>query len=84
MKEKDDLMKVQEANHEQLITSLDTLVGSLNLPHRHQKALLSADLSTSEGVRDCTEAAQALQKCMQADIETGMCRVGWQISNGKR
>ena len=31
MKEKDDLMKVQESNHEQLIESLQTLVVSVSV-----------------------------------------------------
>ncbi len=43
----------------------------LNLEHVHMKALLDADLSSVRGIQDSTKAAQALLKCMQADIHPG-------------
>jgi hypothetical protein len=43
----------------------------LDLEHCHIKALLDGDLTTPNGIYECTAAAEALQKCMAADIHPG-------------
>jgi len=44
----------------------------LDLDTRHLKALNDGDLSTPGGIYDCTEAAHALQGCVNADIHPGI------------
>lgn len=42
------------------------------------KALIDGDLSTPNGIYDCSVAADALQKCVQADTHSGN-----QLANSK-
>ena len=44
----------------------------LDLDTKHLKALSDGDLSTPNGIYECTSAAQALQRCMNVDIHPGM------------
>ena len=41
---------------------------NLDLDHIHMKALLDGNLSTTSGIEQCIEAADALQKCMHSEI----------------
>ena len=44
----------------------------MDLDHSHIRALLEADLSSAKGVQECTRAANALLKCMSAEIHPCM------------
>lgn len=40
----------------------------LDLDMKHMKALMDGDLTSPSGIYECTVAAQALHKCMNAEI----------------
>jgi len=40
----------------------------LDLDHMHMRALLEADLASAKGIQECTRAANALLRCMSAEI----------------
>jgi len=53
--------------------SCDVVLKSLlDLDHSHIRALLEADLSSAKGIQECTKAANALLKCMSAEIHPCM------------
>lgn len=72
MKDKDTLIQVQNINHQRLMQELENLIEQLDLPIHHTKALLEGDLATPAGIYECTAAAEALQKCMQAEIHEAL------------
>jgi len=47
----------------------------LDLDHSHIRALLEADLSSAKGIQECTKAANALLRCMSAEIHPCMNRL---------
>ena len=68
MKDKDSLMQIRNNNHQALLEQLDSIIGTLDLEHKHMKALLDGDLTSPAGIYECTQAANALHKCMQQEI----------------
>lgn len=46
---------------------------SLDLEPSQQKALMDGNLSTTAGIEQCIQAAEALQKCMSAEIHPCEC-----------
>ncbi|XP_048772233.1 exocyst complex component 1-like isoform X2 [Ostrea edulis] len=72
MKEKDALIQTRNRNHQLLLEKLDNLVIQLDLDTLHLKALQDSDLSTPGGIYECTAAAHALQKCLNADIHPAL------------
>ncbi|KAJ8297513.1 hypothetical protein KUTeg_024044 [Tegillarca granosa] len=72
LKDKDTLIHVQNQNHQKLLEQLHGLVTQLDLDPKHNKALLDGDLSTPNGILDCTAAAEALQKSLNIDVHSGL------------
>ncbi|XP_067944096.1 exocyst complex component 1-like [Watersipora subatra] len=73
MKDKDDLMKIREANLDKLVVDLNSFVKNLNLSEEHRAALIKPDLLSPGGIRMSTAAAIALQRCMDnSSIEPAM------------
>uniref|UniRef100_A0A0L8GAK2 Exocyst complex component Sec3 PIP2-binding N-terminal domain-containing protein n=1 Tax=Octopus bimaculoides TaxID=37653 RepID=A0A0L8GAK2_OCTBM len=68
MKDKDILITLRNKNYEKLLHELDTLVSTLDLDIKHTRALMDGDLLTPTGIYECTAAAEALQKCVHANI----------------
>lgn len=62
-------------DHHELVQMKSVFVAvqtSLDLDLKHYKALLDGDLSTPAGIYECTAAADALHKCVNADLHEGM------------
>lgn len=49
-------------------TSLHFVQSKLDLDLKHMQALMDGDLVTFNGISECTAAAYALHKCMNAEI----------------
>lgn len=47
----------------------------MELPKKHQDALVDADLTTKEGLRDAISAGKALQAVMNAEIHPALVRL---------
>ncbi|KAL5012020.1 hypothetical protein ScPMuIL_010571 [Solemya velum] len=76
MKDKDTLMTIRNKNHQQLLEELDNLITRLDLDDQSIKNLLDGDLSKPGGIYDCTQAAHALQRCVNADIHPALLKMG--------
>ncbi|KAH9489273.1 Exocyst complex component 1 [Bulinus truncatus] len=76
MREKDSLMTVRNRNHQRLLEELQNLVNQLDLDLAHMQALMEGDLSNPAKVAECTMAAQALHRCMNANIHPSLVRMG--------
>ncbi|CAL1546243.1 unnamed protein product [Lymnaea stagnalis] len=76
MRDKDTLMTIRNKNHQRLLEELQNLVNQLDLDLKHMQALMDGDLSTQNGIVECTAAAQALHHCMNADIHPSLLRMG--------
>ncbi|RUS86833.1 hypothetical protein EGW08_005429 [Elysia chlorotica] len=76
MRDKDTLLTVRNQNHQRLLEELENLQKKLDLDLKYMQALMDGDLTTSQGIKECTEAAQALYQCMNADIHPSLCRLG--------
>ncbi|CAI9726036.1 exocyst complex component 1-like isoform X1 [Octopus vulgaris] len=72
MKDKDILITLRNKNYEKLLHELDTLVSTLDLDIKHTRALMDGDLLTPTGIYECTAAAEALQKCVHANIHPAL------------
>lgn len=72
MRDKDTLMAVRNANHQKMLEELESIVHQLDLDNKYVKSLMEGDLSTPNGILDCTAAAQQLQRCRQADIHPAL------------
>eukprot|EP00058_Branchiostoma_floridae_P002296 XP_002587784.1 hypothetical protein BRAFLDRAFT_92229 [Branchiostoma floridae] len=75
MKGKDTLIQMQNTNYKKLLSTLDTLVGQLDLSPGHVKALHEGDLSNPSHILDCTSAAEALQQAMGVQLHPGLCKM---------
>ncbi|XP_064608432.1 exocyst complex component 1-like isoform X2 [Liolophura sinensis] len=84
IKEKDMLIKIRNENHQSLLEELDKLVKSFDLEDKFVKALIDGDLSTPNGIYDCSVAAEALQKCVQADTHTGYGKMAAVVEQQKK
>ncbi|GFS06267.1 exocyst complex component 1 [Elysia marginata] len=76
MRDKDTLLTVRNRNHQRLLEELENLQKKLDLDLKYMQALMDGDLTTSQGIKECTEAAQALYQCMNADIHPSLCKLG--------
>lgn len=47
----------------------------MELPKKHQEALLNADLTTKEGLEDAVAAGKALQAVMNAEIHPALVKL---------
>lgn len=72
MKDKDQLINVRNQNHEKLLSELESLVNQLDLDAKYVKSLKEGDLSTPNGILDCTAAAHQLQRCVRAEIHPAL------------
>ncbi|XP_048237004.1 exocyst complex component 1-like isoform X1 [Haliotis rufescens] len=75
MRDKDMLVKIRNINHQQLLEELERVVNQLDLDVKHVDALVNGDLATPNGIYECTRAAQALLKCMNANIHPAVRRM---------
>ena len=75
MKDKDTLIKVRNQNHQKLLEELDNVVTQLDLDTKHLKALQDGELSTPNGIYECTSAALALHKCVNINIHPALTKM---------
>ncbi|XP_052078760.1 exocyst complex component 1-like isoform X1 [Mytilus californianus] len=75
MKDKDTLIKVRNTNHQKLLEELDNVVTQLDLDTKHLKALQDGELSTPNGIYECTAAALALHKCVNINIHPALTKM---------
>ncbi|XP_076446278.1 exocyst complex component 1-like isoform X2 [Babylonia areolata] len=75
MQDKDTLVTRRNTNHQRLLEHLQHLVVQLDLDLKHIQALMDGDLTTPEGIMECTAAAQALHRCMNANIHASMLKM---------
>lgn len=75
MQDKDTLVTRRNTNHQRLLEHLQHLVSQLDLDLKHMQALMDGDLTTPHGIYECTAAAQALHRCMNADIHPSMLKM---------
>ncbi|XP_052794557.1 exocyst complex component 1-like isoform X2 [Mya arenaria] len=75
MKDKDMLLSVRNANHQKLLEELENVVHQLDLDGKYIASLNKGDLSTPNGILDCTAAAQQLQRCRQATIHPALMKM---------
>ncbi|CAG5118242.1 unnamed protein product [Candidula unifasciata] len=83
MRDKDTLMTLRNKNHQRLLEELQNLV-VIRLDMKHIQALMDGDLTTPAGIQECTAAAQALHRCMNADIHPSLLRLGGVEEQQKR
>ncbi|XP_055895283.1 exocyst complex component 1-like isoform X2 [Biomphalaria glabrata] len=76
MREKDSLMTVRNRNHQRLLEELQNLVNQLDLDLTHMQVLMDGDFSNATKIAECTIAAQALHRCMNANIHPSLLRMG--------
>eukprot|EP00095_Tigriopus_kingsejongensis_P011050 snap_masked-scaffold23_size669530-processed-gene-1.4 protein:Tk11050 transcript:snap_masked-scaffold23_size669530-processed-gene-1.4-mRNA-1 annotation:"exocyst complex component 1" len=75
------------ANNKKLLQSVESIVKQLDLPYRYQHALREAEFNQSNKLRDSIQAAKALRRVLEADIDpnlTKMKAVEDQIKNCSR
>ncbi|PVD35270.1 hypothetical protein C0Q70_06552 [Pomacea canaliculata] len=75
MQDKETLVTRRNTNHQRLLEHLDHLINQLDLDMKHMKALMDGDLTSPSGIYECTVAAQALHKCMNAEIHPSMLKM---------
>lgn len=75
MRDKDTLLTVRNKNHQRLLEELENMQKKLDLDLKHAQALMDGDFSTPQDIKECTEAAQALYQCMNADINPSLCKL---------
>ena len=72
MEQKDSMIQIQSQNHAKLTEELENLMKSMDIPHEYQMALLDkGDLTSAKGILECTDAAECLQKKMEAKPHLG-------------
>ncbi|XP_035825446.1 exocyst complex component 1 isoform X2 [Aplysia californica] len=74
MRDKDTLMTVRNTNHQRLLDELQNLVDHLDFDLKYTQALMDGDLTSPAGIVECTQAAQALHSCMNAQIHPSLQR----------
>ncbi|KAL4230853.1 Exocyst complex component 1 [Mactra antiquata] len=72
MRDKDTLLSVRNANHQKMLEEIESLVNQLDLDNKYMKSLIEGDLSTPNGILECTAAAQQLQRCRHASIHPAL------------
>ncbi|CAG2065902.1 unnamed protein product [Timema podura] len=75
MEEKNLLIEVANANNQKLLAQLQTVISQLDLPSKHQSALVDADLTSSQGLADAVAAGKALLAAMNAEIHPALVRL---------
>nr|CAD7442489.1 unnamed protein product [Timema bartmani] len=75
MEEKNLLIEVANANNQKLLVQLQTVISQLDLPSKHQSALVDADLTSSQGLADAVAAGKALLAAMNAEIHPALVRL---------
>ena len=72
MEQKDSMIQIQSQNHAKLTQELQNLMKTMDIPHEYQMALLDkGDLTSAKGILECTDAAECLQKKMEAKPHLG-------------
>lgn len=72
MKDKDTLLSVRNTNHQKMLEEIESIVHQLDFDNKYVKSLIEGDLSTPNGILDCTAAAQQLQRCRHANIHPAL------------
>ncbi len=62
-------------NNKKLLESLEKLLKQLDVPYKQQTALAEADLSSSRKLRECGQAARALQRVLTAEVDENLARM---------
>nr|CAD7453058.1 unnamed protein product [Timema tahoe] len=75
MEEKNLLIEVANANNQKLLVQLQIVISQLDLPSKHQSALVDADLTSSQGLTDAVAAGKALLAAMNAEIHPALVRL---------
>ncbi|KAK7871620.1 hypothetical protein R5R35_001807 [Gryllus longicercus] len=75
MEEKNLLMEVACRNNQKLLDELDQVISQLDLPHKHQMALIDADLTSAQGLQSAIAAGKALMAAMNAEIHPALVRL---------
>ncbi|XP_039288046.1 exocyst complex component 1-like isoform X3 [Nilaparvata lugens] len=75
MEEKNMLIEVANKNNQKLLAELEKVVYRLELPSKHQMALVDADLTNPAGLQQAIEAGKALQAVMNAEIHPALVRL---------
>ncbi|KAK7097986.1 exocyst complex component 1-like isoform X2 [Littorina saxatilis] len=75
MRDKDTVVTQRNNNHQKLLEDMERVVSRLDLDLKHMQALMDGDLTTPNGIFECTAAAQALHGCMNADIHPSMLKM---------
>ncbi|GAB6029107.1 GTP-Rho binding exocyst subunit [Chamberlinius hualienensis] len=83
IEDKNLLIQVQNSNMLKLYSELDKIVKDLELSHAHQMTLLDRDLTKSDNVIECTVAAQALQKSMEAKLHPCLLKMSAVVEQQK-
>ena len=63
------------SNNKKLLECLETVIKQLDLPYRHQNALNEPDFSSSRKLRECIQAAKALQTVLESEIEPNLIQM---------
>ncbi|KAJ9582030.1 hypothetical protein L9F63_003613 [Diploptera punctata] len=75
MEEKNLLIEVANRNNQKLLAELEQVISQLDLPHKHQSALVDADLTSAQGLQDAVAAGKALLAAMNAEIHPALVRM---------
>lgn len=75
MEQKNMLIQIVNRNNEKLLTKLEKIVNKLELSAQHQVALVDADFTNSEKLKDAVAAAKELQSVMNAEIHPAMVQM---------
>ncbi|XP_014282653.1 exocyst complex component 1 [Halyomorpha halys] len=75
MEEKNRLIEVANKNNQKLLTELEKVILELELDSKHQVALVDADLTTAQGLKEAINAGKALQAVMNAEIHPALIQL---------
>uniref|UniRef100_A0A6P7G551 Exocyst complex component 1 n=1 Tax=Diabrotica virgifera virgifera TaxID=50390 RepID=A0A6P7G551_DIAVI len=75
MEHKNSTLSTANMNNQWLMKELENLTGKLDLSHIHQKILEDADFTTAKGLAQAVEAANALKRVMNSDIDKSLLQM---------
>lgn len=75
MEEKNLLIEVANQNNQKLLAEVEQVISQLDLPHKHQMALIDSDLTSPQGLQNAVAAGKALLAAMNAEIHPALVRL---------
>uniref|UniRef100_A0A8D9BVJ3 Exocyst complex component 1 n=1 Tax=Cacopsylla melanoneura TaxID=428564 RepID=A0A8D9BVJ3_9HEMI len=75
MEHKNSLIDIANKNNLKLLSELEHLITSLELPPDCESALVDTDLTSAPGLKAAIRAAKALQRAMSAEIHPALLRL---------